>query len=90
MKDISTKILFKTILSILFGTGIVLTFSPILLYWWIHGDYDRYLWIISGPFPYSHFGSGPFQLVLYGCLFLIGVLFFVGAFMTKKRLLSEK
>lgn len=53
--------------------GIVLLATPALLYWWIHGDYDRYLTIINGPFPFSHLGGGPFQLVVYGGLFLLGI-----------------
>jgi len=85
MKEKLVKILFNIMLSILSGTGIIFIFSPLLLYWWIYGDYNRYLWIISGPFPYSHFGSGPFQLVLYGGLFLIGILFFTTAFILRKR-----
>ncbi|PIU98541.1 hypothetical protein COS61_00810 [Candidatus Wolfebacteria bacterium CG03_land_8_20_14_0_80_40_12] len=68
--------------------GAILVFSPILLYWWIHGDYNRYLWIISGPFPYSHFGGGPFQLVLYSGLFLAGVLFFAITFILRKKYLN--
>jgi len=88
MKDGFTKILFDTILSILSGIGTMFIFSPILLYWWIHGDYNRYLWIISGPFPYSHFGGGPFQLVLYGGLFLAGVLFFAVTFILRKKYLK--
>jgi len=71
-------------LSALSGIGIVFIFSPIILYWWIHGDYDRYLWIISGPFPYSHFGSGPFQLALCVGLFFIGILFIAIAYKVRK------
>jgi hypothetical protein len=36
--------------------------------WWISSDYDRYIGIISGPRPYSHLGSGPLQLYIYGFL----------------------
>lgn len=56
----------KTILK--FGTSLFLGFSfiffvsPIFLYWFIHGNYDRYVWIINGPYPFSHFGGGPYQL----------------------------
>ena len=85
MKEGLTKILFNTILSTLSGIGIIFIFSPLLLYWWIHGDYNRYLWIIGGPFPYSYFGSGPFQLVLYVGLFGVGILFFVIAFILQKK-----
>lgn len=80
-----TKISFDTVLSTLSGLGILFIFSPLVLYWWIHGDYNRYLWIISGPFPYSHLGSGPFQLALFGGLVLVGILLFVIAFILRKR-----
>jgi hypothetical protein len=46
--------------------------SPLLLWWWIHGDNERYLWIISDPYPYDNFGGGPFQLLMYLRLFFIG------------------
>lgn len=85
MKDSFTRILFKTVLSVLSGVGAIFIFSPIFLYWWIHGDYDRYLWIISGPFPYSHFDSGPFQLILGGSLFLSGVLFLIIASILRNK-----
>ena len=54
------------------GLGLVFLMSPFLLWWWIHGDYERYVWIISGPFPYDNFGGGPFQLLLYLRLFFVG------------------
>jgi hypothetical protein len=53
--------------------GIFLMISPILLYWFIHGSYDRYMWIIHQPYPLSDFGGGPFQLFMYTILFLIGL-----------------
>ncbi|HBH46585.1 MAG: hypothetical protein A2445_02160 [Candidatus Jacksonbacteria bacterium RIFOXYC2_FULL_44_29] len=85
MKKRLAKILFNTVLLVLFGIGILFIFCPFLLYWWIHADYYRYLWIIDGPFPYSHLGSAPFQLVLYGGLFLTGILIFIIAFILRKR-----
>jgi hypothetical protein len=48
--------------------------GPVLLWWWIHGDYERYVWIISGPSPYDNFGGGPFQLLMYLRLFWMGLL----------------
>ena len=49
--------------------------------WWIHGSQERYVWIISGPDPYSMFGSGPFQLFVYlGLAFLGLVTVLVAAF----------
>lgn len=58
---------------ILLFIGIGISFSPIILYWFIHGDYERYIWIINGPFPFSSFGGGPFQLLMYVGLFILGV-----------------
>lgn len=64
------------VISMLFCCGVVFSTSPLILNWWIHGNYERYLWIINGPEPYSNLGSGPYQLLLYVGLFTIGVLFF--------------
>ncbi|MGD9677585.1 MAG: hypothetical protein AB7V16_04335 [Vulcanibacillus sp.] len=64
----------KSFLSdLLLGIGFIFTISPILLYWFIHGDYNRYIWIINGPYPFSNFGGGPFQLYMYLSLFIVGV-----------------
>jgi hypothetical protein len=48
--------------SLLLGMGCLALLSPIFFYWWIHGNYERYIWIITGPAPYSSFGGGPYQL----------------------------
>lgn len=71
---------------VLFGVGIVFIISPLFLYWWIHGDYDRYLWIIKGPYPYSNLGSASYQLLLYGGLFFAGILFIIIAFILRRIL----
>jgi len=71
-------------LSLIRGLGTILLFSPFVLYWWIHGDYDRYLWIIRGPYPYSHFGGGPFQLAMYVGLFLLGAILIAISFIGRK------
>lgn len=42
--------------------GSLFILSPFILYWFIHGNYHRYMWLISGPFPFSQLGSGPVQL----------------------------
>lgn len=55
--------------------GLFFLSSPLLLYWFIHGDYDRYIWIINGPHPFSSFGGGPFQLWMFIGLMLIGAAF---------------
>ena len=59
---------------VLIGAGILLFVSPVVVYWFIHGDPERYLWIISGPAPFSSFGGGPFQLYLYAGLVIAGIL----------------
>jgi hypothetical protein len=33
--------------------GILFLISPIGLYWFTHGSYERYIWIINQPFPLS-------------------------------------
>ncbi|WP_048601963.1 hypothetical protein [Rubeoparvulum massiliense] len=58
---------------LLLGLGFVFIISPAILYWFIHGNYDRYIWIISGPYPFSHFGGGPFQLFVSAGLLIIGI-----------------
>ena len=57
--------------SLLLGLGTILLASPFLLWWWIHGSYERYVWIIGGPYPYDNLG-GPFQVVVYPGLFAAG------------------
>lgn len=49
--------------------GLLMVLSP-LFFWWYVSDYDRYIAMIRGPFPFSHFGSGPLQL--WGAIFLLG------------------
>lgn len=44
----------------LIGIGV-----PLLLWWLLDSDYDRYIATINGPFPFSQLGSGPFRLVVY-------------------------
>lgn len=54
--------------------GIEIIISPLLIYWFIHRDYETYMWIIKGPYPFSSFGSGPFMIRMFIMLFLTGVL----------------
>ena len=78
----------KIILSnLLLLIGIEICLSPFILYWFIHGDYDRYIWIINGPFPFNSFGGGPFQLLMYGGLLITGlVLIAISLIIKRKRL----
>jgi hypothetical protein len=59
--------------ALLLSVGAVVSLSPIALYWWIHGDYARYLSIIRGPAPFNQFGGGPFQLWMSVGLLVLGV-----------------
>ena len=59
--------------SLLLGLGTILLASPFLLWWWIHGSYERYVWIISGPYPYDNLGGGPFQVMVYSGLLAAGL-----------------
>jgi len=63
----------KFILYLFLGLGFVLVISPVALYWFIHGDYHRYFWIINGPYPFSSLGGGPFQMLVYAGLFILGI-----------------
>lgn len=85
----SKKIAQDIVVSILFGLGIFGIASPFLLWWFIHGDYDRYIWIIHGPFPFSGFGSGPFQFFMYAGLLFCGILLIVVSLFLKGIVLKE-
>jgi hypothetical protein len=68
----------------MFGSFLML--SPLGLHWFIHGDYDRYIWIIHWPFPFSAFGWGPFQLLMHASLFTSGlILIVIGVFLRKEK-----
>ena len=69
----------------LIGAGLLLVVSPVILYWFIHGDPERYLWIISGPPPFSSFGSGPFQLYMYAGLVFSGFLLTAAGIVALRR-----
>ncbi|MEA3422520.1 MAG: hypothetical protein U9Q80_01725 [Bacillota bacterium] len=75
----------KRLSNILLVIGSVFTISPIILYWFIHGSYEMYNWIINGPYPFSHLGSGPFQLFLYASLFIIGISLITITMIIKRR-----
>jgi len=79
------KSIFDVISFVLLGVGVVFMISPFLLYQWIHGDYERYLWIINGPDPFNKLGSGPYQLVIYLGLLFIGIVITLCALLLKKK-----
>lgn len=63
-RGITIAFIVRGISSVFLGLAILSSLSPFFLYWFIHGDYERYVWIINGPTPFNQFGSGPFQLWL--------------------------
>jgi hypothetical protein len=82
---IKKYLLKEFIMDVLLGLGFIFVISPIALYWFIHGSYDRYIWIINGPYPFSSLGGGPFQLFVYTGLFIIGIsLTFIGISLKSK------
>jgi len=70
--------------ALFFGLGFVFLISPVLLYLFIHGSYERYMWIIQGPFPFSHLGGGPFQILVYSSLFIVGIISIVISTLLRK------
>ncbi len=75
LTDIKGVLTLKRILwHVIFCLGSILVFSPVVMYWFIHGSYERYIWIINGSFPFNSFGSGPVQLYLYAGLLLAGLI----------------
>ena len=65
--------------SVVLGLSAVTAASPAVLYWWLHGDHERYVWIINGPPPYSGMGSGPWQLWTGVGLLLLALILLVVA-----------
>jgi len=55
--------------SALLGLGLVLLAAPAMFLWLLHGDGERYRWLISGPRPFDQWGSGPYQL--FTCFSLV-------------------
>jgi len=70
--DRKMKKLLKALTDLIRGLGTVLLASPLFLYWFIHGDNERYMWIINGPEPFGSLGGGPFQLWIGAVLFILG------------------
>lgn len=54
-----------------FGTFCLIL--PLIIYCLVHGNYQRYLWIINGPYPCNLLGSSTFQLWLTISLFILGL-----------------
>lgn len=75
----------KYISHLFLGMGFIFIVSPAILFLFIHGDYERYIWIINGPYPFSYFGGGPFQLFMYLGLFIVGITLIVISLVLKAR-----
>ncbi|GAB6876832.1 hypothetical protein JCM13210_15590 [Thermaerobacter litoralis] len=73
VKGRAMKSLVQGLSSLFLGMALIFFISPLLVYWFVHGDPERYLWIIRGPYPFSHLGSGPFQLAVGLLLIAAGV-----------------
>lgn len=72
--------------SLCFGIGFLLLIAPFVMNWFIHADYDRYLWIINGPYPFSDMGSGPFQVMTSVFLWIGSALFLILGYALRKKL----
>ena len=70
------KIVAEIIPSICLGLSFIFLLSPLALFWFLHGDYGRYIWIINGPYPFSSMGSGPVQGGMLIILLLLAIFFF--------------
>ena len=66
--------------------GIEICLSPFVLYWFTHSVYERYIWIIKGPFPFNSFGGGPFQLLIYGGLLITGLVLITVSLIVKRKI----
>lgn len=75
----------ECISDLLLGLGFIFVISPAILYCFIHGDYERYIWILNGPFPFNRFGGGPFQLFMFAGLFAAGIGLIVIYVMLKRK-----
>ena len=87
------ELLMKFGSTLFMGVSLIFLISPFLMYQFIHGDYERYVWIINGPFPFSNFGSGPFQLWMYAGLIFLGLICMVvslGLSIATKRLTQDR
>lgn len=74
----------KIISIFLLISGIILLALPIIFVWFI-GDYERYMWLIHGPYPFSRLGGGPFQLRAMVLLGFLGVISLTVSILLRKH-----
>ena len=84
------KLLIEILFEALMGLGIIILFSPLALYWFIHGDEERYEWIINGPEPFSSFGSGPYQMMMYIVLLMGGIVLMATIYGVRRKLRAKQ
>ncbi len=78
------------ITDLIMGLGFILIFCPILIYWFIHGNYYRYIWIVSGPYPFNAITGGTFQYIFYGAFILAGIALITIGIISKRSRKSSK
>jgi hypothetical protein len=61
------------------GLGLFAALGPWLLSEWVHGDYERYVWVIRQVDPCSSMGGGPGMLWVFGTSWLAAAGAFVYA-----------
>jgi hypothetical protein len=71
------------------GVGSIMLASPFFLYWFIHGNDERYRWIISGPYPFNAFGGGPFQFWIFSLGLVGGALLICLSTVIKKSIIVK-
>ncbi len=77
--------LIRFIISLLRGGGIIALAAPIGGWWFIYGSYNRYVWVISGPFPLSVLGSWSWQALFAGASIVAGGGMLVAAWLLQRR-----
>lgn len=63
------------------GVGALVMLALPGFFWFVHGSFGRYLWIINGPEPFSRFGGGPFQLAVGSLIMVVSGVCFITAFL---------
>lgn len=63
------------------GIGALVMLMLPAFFWFVHGSFERYLWVINGPDPFQYFGSGPFQLAVGSLIMIVSGVCFMAAFL---------